>query len=555
MSKFAVDVVLAFSQSVPLVYLATPDQPAAERAIVEALVQDADERGEPVPAVWHVDAAFGLEPLTEAAREPEALGSLTGDMDVTMFADPLITAKGIRPVVFENKERGGMPPRSVLLWWDADAAWSKQDVPVALLRCRDALCADDCGAMVVGIGTDPGKLPALIAADVHVIRDPYPGEAERRAEIVSVLKGSKIKADESAIVRASGLTSGLTMFQAVQAAALASADGSLDLDVMGQRAREMLGGLPGITIDVPEPPEFFAGLPAIVSLADRLVRSIPIRLVVLLDEAEKVVSAGDGARDGGASGGVFKALLTHLTAPKSSGVRSLGVQATGVPGTGKSTLARVIASLAGCLIVMLDPESMKSEYVGASKQRAEQALSAIRAFGGNHLWIATSNRTHGDQGEPLFREEWRSRFALGTWFFDAPTPEQLAGIWAAQLRKGGRDAAERWTDDNGWTGRDVADVIALANDLQCPIAEIAAEHVPSLRTMGAEVDARRKIASLNSYRDAATGRPYQLPGSIPAIVAPSGPRRIGPAARTVAPVTAPPPPAPAPAAPSDEDTF
>jgi hypothetical protein len=210
---------------------------------------------------------------------------------------------------------------------------------------------------------------------------------------------------------------------------------------------------------------------------------------------------------------------------------------------------------------MLDPESMKDQYVGESKRRAEQALAAIRAFGGNHVWIATSNRTHNDQGEPLFREEWRSRFALGTWFFDAPTPEQLAGIWTAQLRKGGRDPGERWADDVGWCGRDIADVVALANDLGCPIAEIAAEHVPSLRTMAAEVDARRKIASLNSYRDATTGRPYMLPGSIP-IAAPSAPRRIGPAARAAAPVAAPPPPAPAPTAPpaasaptSDDDTF
>lgn len=535
-NKFANDVVLAYSRSVPLVYLATGDEPAAESAILAALADNAQRTGDPCPPVFHLDAVWGVEPLNDAARD--SLPALLGGGAASMFADPLIALKGLRPFADpDTGERFGIPARAVIVWWNVDVAWNKPDADVALLRLRDLLAQGGTEATIVGLGADPSRLPPLVAADVHVLRDPLPTDVERRSTIASLLRDNDVKADDQALGKAAGLSSGLTGFQAVQAASLATAGQRLDLDVMGSRAREMLGSLPGVSLDVPEPLQYFGGMPAIVQLATTITTRVPLRLVVLLDEAEKVVSSGDGARDGGATSGIFKALLTHLTTPRSQGIRSIGVNVTGVPGTGKSTLARVIAAMAGCLIVTLDPDSFKDQYVGESKRRAEQALRAIRAFGGVQLWVATSNRTHDDQGVPLFREEWRSRFALGTWYFPAPTSAQMPAIWDAQLRKAGRKPSERWPNDVGWCGRDVADVIALADDLGCPVAEVAADHVPSLRTMASEIDARNKVAALNLYRDASTGKPYQMPGSGIAPVQASGGRKL----RSAAPVPADPP--------------
>jgi hypothetical protein len=548
-SKFAAQIVLAYGVSVPLGYLATGDQPAAESAIQDAIAADATARGIACPPIWHLDSTWGLEPLNDAARA--SISDFCGEKDPSMLCEPLDACKAMRPWIDpETERRYGIPPRSVLIWWDADDVWTKPGVALSLLRLRDWLCAAGSEAMVIGLGNDPGRIPALIQGDVLLVRDPLPSDTERAAVVRDLCAENSIPADARTIAAASGATASLTGFQVGQASSLGCATGRLDLDVVGSRTREMLGALPGITIDAPEDPRHFAGVPYVLDWARDLVQRIPIRLVVLLDEAEKIVQSGGDARDGGATAGIFKALLTHLAYPDPRVLRNITILSSGLPGVGKSTLARVVASLAQCPIVMLDTDSLKNEYVGASKRNAEQAFGRLLAFGGVHLWMATCNRTHDDQGQPLFREEFTSRM-VETFYFGVPDLAQLDAIWLAQLRKFGLPPSERPPQALylGWTGRDIVQCLQKSLDYGITVHQAAERHVASLRKVGREVGERNRIAAENSYTDASTGRPYMAP-SAASLVAPAPAGRKLRTAAPAAPVA--PPPAPSP---SDTEDF
>jgi len=535
--KFTAQIVLAYGVSVPIAYLATGDQPAAESAIAESIANDAAARGLDCPPMWHLDSTWGLEPLNDAARD--SIGDFCGEKDPSMLCEPLEACKAMRPWIDpETTRRYGIPPRSVLVWWDADDVWNKPGVALALLRLRDWLCAGGSESMVIGLGNDPGRIPALIQGDVLLVRDPLPSDAERAGVVRDLCAENSIPADDRSIAAASGATASLTGFQVSQAGSLGCATGRLDLDVVGARTREMLGALPGITIDQPERPEHFAGIPYVLDWAGDLVKRIPIRLVVLLDEAEKIVQSGSDARDGGATAGIFKSLLTHLAYPDPRVLRNITILSSGLPGVGKSTLARVVASLAQCPIVMLDTDSLKNEYVGASKRNAEQAFARLVAFGGVHLWFATCNRTHDDTGAPLFREEFTSRM-VETFYFGVPDAAQLEGIWLAQLRKFGLPPSERPPQAlyQGWTGRDIVQAIQKSLDYGITVQQAAERHVASLRKVGKEVAERNRIAAENSYTDASTGRPYVAP-SAAALMTPAAGRKL----RAAAPAPAAPPP-------------
>lgn len=64
-----------------------------------------------------------------------------------------------------------------------------------------------------------------------------------------------------------------------------------------------------------------------------------------------------------------------------------GVMLTGVPGTGKSLVAKAIASAWGMALVALDTGRMHGSFIGESEQRLTSALDAVEAMAPVVLWI------------------------------------------------------------------------------------------------------------------------------------------------------------------------
>lgn len=64
-----------------------------------------------------------------------------------------------------------------------------------------------------------------------------------------------------------------------------------------------------------------------------------------------------------------------------------GVLLTGVPGTGKSLVAKAIASAWGMALVALDTGRMHGSFIGESEQRLVAALDAVEAMAPVVLWI------------------------------------------------------------------------------------------------------------------------------------------------------------------------
>jgi SpoVK/Ycf46/Vps4 family AAA+-type ATPase len=193
-----------------------------------------------------------------------------------------------------------------------------------------------------------------------------------------------------------------------------------------------------------------------------------------------------------------------------------GAIAEGVPGTGKSLSALAAATLFGCPVVRVNPGKMKGGIVGESEKNAARVFALLRSFGGLQFWVATSNRLD------TVPEELSDRFPGGVYFFDLPSADELPLIWRANLLRYGFDPSERWTDDSGWTGRDVRAVCLEARRTRQSIAAVAAQRIPGSRRMARRIDRMRESARSEAYKSATTGLAY----AGPVVVAPtSGPAK------------------------------
>ncbi len=76
-----------------------------------------------------------------------------------------------------------------------------------------------------------------------------------------------------------------------------------------------------------------------------------------------------------------------------------GVLLTGVPGTGKSLIAKAIASSWGLALVALDTGRLHGSLVGESEQRLSAALDAVEAMAPVVLWIDEIEKAVGGSGD------------------------------------------------------------------------------------------------------------------------------------------------------------
>jgi hypothetical protein len=451
----------------PLVAIQTPDQWATLEAI------RANINGGAAIIAW--DIVRGFRPMNEQGKA--AYAELLGGNDPLQFTN-LTEALNVADK---------LPERAVLVLMNAAGLLEEPQPIQAVMNLRDPFKATT--RTLVMLGPD-FRLPAELAQDVLVIDEALP-TADEIGEILDRLyTENDVDAPAETRERAVDALRGLAAFPIEQAAALslrapteAGKKISVELDDLWDRKRRMIGQTRGLAMESKaETFDQIGGLDQAKQFTSRLFagRRRP-RVVVFIDEIEKALG-GSGSQGQGDTSGVTQdslgVLLTEMQDRKYS-----GMIAVGPPGSGKTLIARAVASTHNVPCIRLDLGAAKGSLVGQSEQQIRAALKAILAMAGERgaFFVATCNKL--DSLPP----ELRRRFRAGVWFFDLPDKAERATIGGLQEKNysdgftgtTATDAALFFAPRDGWSGANIADCCDLAYAMAISLEDAAAYVVPA----------------------------------------------------------------------------
>lgn len=204
--------------------------------------------------------------------------------------------------------------------------------------------------------------------------------------------------------------------------------------------------------------------------------------VVFIDEGEKAY-AGSTTDTSGVSQYIMGSTLTYMQDNEVDGAIFVGH-----PGAAKSALAKAIGNEGDIPTIILDLGALKGSLLGESERQTRAAFQVITAIsGGKPLFIMTCN------GINNLPPELKSRYTIGTFFFDLPTTEEQALIWKIYLKKLGLKDKKLPTCE-GWTGREIKQCCNMADRLGMSVVEAAEFVVPICISAREKVETLRKEA-------------------------------------------------------------
>lgn len=483
----------------PLLAVSTPDQPATVESLREIL---GEKR-----IIFSWSCFLGLAALNAASRD--ALRVALGELKPEAVLKPEQAMKGLL---------NGMPKGGTLIMLNAPPFVQTETVRAAFLTLREAWKENGRTLILLGQSFD---LPAESRDDFVSFSVPLPTEAEVE-RIVTEVYGSASGLPPLApagLARAKASLVGLKAFGAEQAVAMSLSEAGLDQEGLGERKRQQLAALKGIT--VPSKLETYAdvaGGKAFTGYMDRIFAGpMRPRLVVQVDEAEKMISstAIDGDNTGVAQE-IFGLLLPWLSGAAGDKLAEL---CAGVPGTGKSLVTRAVAGQHGVPCAIWNLADCKESLVGASTANVRRVLDTFDALAGDRvLLLFTANNVGG------LKPEFRRRITH-EWMFDLPDESTQAGVWDIWMRKLGLAAGQERPETPGWSGADIAKCCRTAKLTGCSLIEAATYTVPYAVSAADSLAALRKSAE-GKFIDANRGGTYRAPSANDVQAAPKAGRKI-----------------------------
>jgi hypothetical protein len=205
------------------------------------------------------------------------------------------------------------------------------------------------------------------------------------------------------------------------------------------------------------------------------------KAAVLMDEIEKAI-----AQD---SGNSTKTELIGLLLSWFQDREVDGILLNGVPGSGKTVGVKALGNQFGVPVILFNVATMQNQFVGNSAKRLITALDRIDAMcNGKPCVYATCNKLES------LSAEFRSRFKLGTFFFDLPTSAERSSIWNIYREKYQIADADIPACD-GWTGREIRECCYKAYRLGISLVESARYIVPVSKSSAEVIKALRLQAS------------------------------------------------------------
>lgn len=471
--------------SVPLVVVTTADQAATIEAIRE-------QTGNGLPIVrW--DAACGMRPLTDMKTDPGQVAMTkagiksehTIGFTEAMMAAQLLPQGTILFALNAHRQLQSQEPQAVAAAIQAVA------------NLRDPYKRSFRTLVLLAPALAP--IPEL-SHDVMIVDHALPTVEELGVIVTETHASAKeLKPmTKEATAKAVDAVGGLTAFEAEQNMALSLTTDGLDIRALWERKRATIELTRGLSVyRGKETLDDLRGLSSVKArLRQHVSAKTPVGVVVWIDEGADVFSNVENDTSG-VKTDQQRALLVEMEQQNWR-----GLIAVGVPGSGKSAIARAFGNEAGVPTVSVDFGDMEGPHVGESEAMLRSALKVIKSVGrGNAFFVLTCNSLKG------IRPQFQRRFRRGVFFFDLPTAEERAAIWALYEKRYELKPQPR-PDDDGWTGSEIEECCKSAWDTGVTLAEAAQYIIPVSRSRAAEIEEMRKEAN-GRFLDASHPGAYQ----------------------------------------------
>jgi len=461
---------LARRAAVPIMAINTADPAATIRGCAAA------RNGKP-DAFLAWDCVRGLIGLDKLGKEVAAT-----------IGEPADTQNLVQMLATVGNPDGG-PRGCTIFLLNAQAALKDYTALQAIWNCRDVL--KSAGSSLVLLGPSL-VMPPELSNDVPVFDEPVPTAEEIETTLDDAVNDAKksvpefpepTKEERARIIDT--LTGYLCIFPIEQALALATTKDGIDLRKLWELKVASLRNTAGLEISQPVTTfADMAGCGGIKDFGDKLINGRQrFRGVFFLDEIEKMLAGGAGDLSG-TSQAMIEQFLYWTEAKKVMALLLLGV-----PGAGKSWTAQCIAGQANVPLLRGSMSTVKGSLVGQSEANMKQLLKTIDSVTQeNTLMIATCNSLDALTPEIL------ARFKLGVFFYDYPTAEEQAALWALYMKKY-ELAGDTVPQVSRWVGREVESCCHRAWLFNVPLAEAARSVVPVSRANGKRMDVLRQSAA------------------------------------------------------------
>lgn len=474
----------ARQKGVPLIVVRTAD-PAATIRNFAAIAQEQDGADTPV---MHWNIVTGTEGFNDAGAE----------LAKRLYKMPAFDPAGMCKGLANDQVR---PADTLAFMQNAHLFWNEAPVKQAIWNLRDVLKVNS--STLVMTTTRGATVPLELAQDCLLLDEPLPTEEALRAIVTETYQNAEIAApDTETLSRCTDALTGLPSFPAEQSAALCiSKRNGMDLEQLWETKRQVVEQMKGLTVSR-ELITFdeIGGNQNAIDFCKALAKGRKrLRGVLIADEIEKSV-AGFGTDT---SGTTSKTVGTFLQWAQDK--RILGMLFRGVSGSGKTAVSKGFGNHIGGLTIRLNLEAMEGALVGSTNEALRSALSTVDAMLGNDfILVGTMNRA------AQMPAEMKSRFSLGTFFFDIPNEEEAQAIWRVYLKQYGLEGQELPKNRQNWTGREIEACCYKSWLLGKTLQESAAYVVPVALSEKEEIDRIRKEAD-GCFISASYPGPYRIP--------------------------------------------
>ena len=472
MNRFQEQFKRARNCSIPLVCARSADSVSTVQSVLASL----NGKQNSIP-VMEWDVMRGLSGITLPGKD--AVASLLNGGDAAMVSARPTDALGIVAQV---------PEDSIVLMHNLHLFWDDKPTLQAILNLRDRF--KSIGAVLVALSLTGAVLPAELTEHTLTLDEPLPTGADLAELAKGLFKDAGLtEPDAETLAQATDATMGLSAFAAEQSISLNMSKSGLNIAGTWERKRKMIesDGL----LKVYQGPESFAtigGNEGFKSFNSALFKGNDApKAVILMDEIEKAV-----AQD---SGNSTKTELIGLLLSWFQDKDVDGELLNGVPGAGKTAGVKCLGNEFNVPVILFNLASMQNQFVGNSQKRLITALDRIDAMcSGRPIVYATCNKLES------LSPELRSRFKLGTFFFDLPNETERAAIWGIYIQQYKLATAETWEqitvpNSEGWTGREIRECCHKAYRLNISLVDAARYVVPVAKSAADSIKQLRLQAS------------------------------------------------------------
>lgn len=481
-SKFVEDFKSAIRAGVPLVVARTMDPAAVIEQVRQITLVKGGTRFNAPIIRW--DVSSGLSGVNEE-------GAVAVDAIIAS-----IPANQTKPLPQQCTDPGMVmrllktaPTKSIVFMLNGHRFIGEKDIPQAVVgqgiwNLRDAFKKDK--RILILLSPDI-QLPAELSQDVLVLDDPLP-TPEELSQLVHSLYQAGNSQDKSfpekptpeMASKAVEAVRGLSTFAAEQVIAMSLQRTGINLEKLWKRKKTQIEQTKGVGIwKGKETYEDVRGVLVIKEFITALFNGEDKPTVIVFsDEIEKQL-AGTSGDLSGISQEMHGQMLSWMADEE-----IMALLMVGHPGCTKSFLAKATGGQFGYPTIMLNLSDLKGSLVGQSTQQLRGALKMISAIG-RPLFMATCNAV--DTLSP----ELRSRFELGTFFFDLPNSQERKAVWELYIKKYSLPETAITFNDKDWTPREIHACCKLARRLKWSLEKASKFVVPVITSAPDRIEALR----------------------------------------------------------------